>query len=138
MAKQSSYSGMLGDLSRLVAALTANAAELPHLEGVRARLEKTLAEAQEVAKQQAALAASKQEASKQLRRLIGEGNRVAALMRVGIKEHYGPREEKVAEFGLQPFRGRKVKTSPAKPDPQASTPEQPETPTVPAPSNPKP
>ena len=42
------YSGSLGDLGRLVAALTANAAELPHLEGVRVRLEKMLAEAQEV------------------------------------------------------------------------------------------
>jgi len=106
MAKQSSYSGMLGDLSRLVAAMTANAAELPHLEGVRARLEKTLAEAQEVAKQQAALAASKQEASKRLKALLMEGNRMATGVSRLITENYGLRAEKLAEFGLQPFRGR--------------------------------
>ena len=103
------YSGTLGDLGRLVAALTANATELPHLEGVRARLEKTVAEAQELAKQQAALTASKQEASKRLKELLAEGNRMATGVSRLITENYGLRAEKLAEFGLQPFRGRKVK-----------------------------
>jgi hypothetical protein len=66
MAKQKSYSGMLGDLARLSDAMAANAAEIPHLEGIRARLEKAVQEAQEVAKEQAALETGKQEASKRL------------------------------------------------------------------------
>ena len=109
------YSGTLGDLGRLVAALTANAAELPHLEGVRARLEKTVAEAQEMAKQQAALTASKQETSKRLKELLAEGNRMATGVSRLITENYGLRAEKLAEFGLQPFRGRKVKDALKKP-----------------------
>src|SRR4051812_29431901 len=120
MAKQTSYSGMLGDLVRLSAALTANAAELPHLEGVRARLEKMVAEAQEVAKQQAALTASKQEASKRLKELLAEGNRMATGVSRLITENYGLRAEKLAEFGLQPFRGRKVKS--ASPEPETPLP----------------
>ena len=115
-----SQSGTLGDLSRLVAALTANAAELPHLEGVRARLEKMVSEAQEVAKQQAALTASKQEASKRLRELLSEGNRMATGVSRLITENYGLRAEKLAEFGLQPFRGRKVKS--ATPEPETPPP----------------
>jgi chromosome segregation ATPase len=107
----------LGDLSRLVAALTANAAELPHLEGVRARLEKTVAEAQEMAKQQAALTASKQEASKRLKELLTEGNRMATGVSRLITENYGLRAEKLAEFGLQPFRGRSLKSTLKKPSP---------------------
>ena len=111
------YSGTLGDLGRLVAALTANATELPHLEGVRARLEKTVADAQELAKQQAALTASKQEASKRLKELLAEGNRMATGVSRLITENYGLRAEKLAEFGLQPFRGRKVKKAGPEPEP---------------------
>lgn len=123
MAKQSSYSGMLGDLARLSAALSANAAELPHLEGVRARLEKTIADAQEVAKQQAALAASKQEASKRLKTLLTEGNRMATGVSRLLTENYGLRAEKLAEFGLQPFRGRPFRSRKAKtPKPEITPP----------------
>jgi chromosome segregation ATPase len=111
------YSGTLGDLGRLVAALTANAAELPHLEGVRARLEKTVAEAQEMAKQQAALTASKQETSKRLKELLAEGTRMATGVSRLLTENYGLRAEKLAEFGLQPFRGRKVKSATPEPEP---------------------
>ncbi|MFL6259354.1 MAG: hypothetical protein ACJ76Y_06540 [Thermoanaerobaculia bacterium] len=60
------YSGLIGSLARLTTALSANATDLPHLEGVRSRLEKILADAQEAAKQQAALTASKQETTKRL------------------------------------------------------------------------
>jgi DNA-binding protein H-NS len=125
MAKETTYSGMQGDQQRLVTALTANNGELPHLEGARQRLENLLTQAQETAKKQAALTASKQETSKQLRSLVMEGQRVANAVRSMLKEHYGLRAEKLAEFGLQPFRGRarKVKPeAPAIPEPPTSQP----------------
>jgi predicted nuclease with TOPRIM domain len=113
MTKQDkSYSGMIGEVARLTTALAANAADLPHLEGVRGRLEKILAETQEMAKQQAALVASKQEASKKLKALVNEGQRVATGVAKLLKEHYGLKSEKLAEFGMQPFRGRKTKKAP--------------------------
>lgn len=107
--QETTYAGVLGNLGRLTAALGANAADLTHLEGPRARLERILAEAQEIAKQQAALTASKQEASKRLKLLLGEGQRIASGLTKFIKEHYGIRAEKLAEFGMQPYRGRKPK-----------------------------
>jgi chromosome segregation ATPase len=122
MQIEKSYSGMLGGLARLTAALAANSAELPHLEGVRARLEKIVTEAQEVAKQQAALTASKQDSTKQLKSLLTEGQRVATGLQKLLKENYGLRAEKLAEFGLKPFRGRKTKS------------QTPETPGAPSPS----
>jgi hypothetical protein len=103
---------MLGGLARLTAAMAANSADLPHLDGVRGRLEKLLADAQETAKQQAALIASKQEATLRLRTLLTEGQRVATGALKMLQENYGLRAEKLAEFGLQPFRGRKVKAQP--------------------------
>ena len=112
MAIDKSYSGVLGNLGRLTAAMAANAADLPHLDGVRTRLEKLLADAQEAAKQQAALIAGKQEATLRLRTLLVEGQRVATGAQKMLQENYGLRAEKLAEFGLQPFRGRKAKAQP--------------------------
>ena len=112
MAKETTYAGMLGDLSRLTAALAANAAEIPHLEGTRTRLDTMLAAAQATAQQQAALTASKQEMSKKLKSQVVESQRAANGLRKLLKEFYGVRSEKLAEFGLQPFRGRKPKETP--------------------------
>ena len=138
MAKETTYAGVLGDLSRFDAALEANAADLAHLEGTRTRLRTLLGGAQATAKEQAALVANKQEASKRLRSQVTEAQRVASGLRKLVTEHYGLRSEKLAEFGLQPFRGRTRKAKPA--DPQTQTPEEPGTssPVTPtAPLNPK-
>jgi hypothetical protein len=115
MAQETTYAGKLGGLTRLSTALAANATDLTHLEGPRGRLDKILTEAVEVAKQQAALTAGKQEKTKRLQTLITDGERVAEGIRKFLKEHYGLRAEKLAEYGLQPFRGRSRKVSPQKP-----------------------
>jgi len=141
MARET-YSGVLGRLGRLNAALEANAAELAHLEGPRTRLRTLLTDAESVAKEQAALVASKQDFSKRLRSLVSEAQRVESGLNKLITQHYGLRAEKLAEFGLQPFRGRtrnKAKT-PDSAGPQPAT--EPGTTTPPAvtpadPLNPK-
>jgi hypothetical protein len=123
---ETTYAGKLGGLTRLSTALAANSSEIAHLDGPRGRLDQILKEAVEVAKQQAALTASKQEATKRLKTLITDGDRVAEGIRRFLKEHYGLRAEKLAEYGLQPFRGRTRKVSPEKPpetpDPTTPTP----------------
>jgi hypothetical protein len=118
MPRETTNAGKLGYLARFSAALAANATELNHLEGARTRLDKMLGEAQETAKQQAAFVASKQEASKKLKTTLNEAIRLANGISKLVTEHYGVRSEKLAEFGMQPFRGRKVKTE--KPEPPAS------------------
>lgn len=128
MARERTYRGSWGTWQDLLTKLEPSIGELPQLEPFRVKLAAILAQVLGISQQQDAMRASKQEASKQLRKLVIEGNRTAAVMRAAIKEHYGPTEEKVAAFGLQPFRGRKVKPAP----------EQPETPTLPVPSDPKP
>lgn len=121
MARETTYAGKLGGLTRFTKALAANAAELPHLEGARLRLEAMVVEIQETANQQAVLVASKQESSKKLKTMANEAERLASGIRKILTERYGPRSEKLAEFGLQPFRGRKVKAEEAqKPKPPVS------------------
>lgn len=109
MTRETTYAGMLGDVTRLIAALAANSADLPHLEGTRTKLEKLLADTQVTVQQQSALTASKQELSKKLKSQVVEGQRLATALRKLLKENYGVGSEKLAEFGVQPFRGRKLK-----------------------------
>jgi hypothetical protein len=122
MAREKTYSGVLGRLGRLNTALEANAADLAHLEGPRTRLRTLLTDAEGVAKEQAALVASKQDSSKRLRALVIEAQRVESALNKLITQHYGLRAEKLAEFGLQPFRGRTRKAkAPDSAEPQPAT-----------------
>jgi hypothetical protein len=120
MAKETTINGRLGNLRRLFSSLSSNREELPHLEFGRTRLEALLGQSQEAADRQALHAAGKQEATQQLQNLLTEGERLATVMRLAVKQHFGIRSEKLAEFDLQPFRGRTRKTStqPEEPTPQ--------------------
>jgi hypothetical protein len=117
MTKETTNAGKIGFLQRFQGTLEANAAELPHMEGSRLKLGTLMARVMEIDKQQAALKASRQQAAKELKALLVEALRLATVLRLAIKEHYGIRTEKVAEFGIQPFRGRSRKEKPAEPTP---------------------
>jgi hypothetical protein len=125
MSRETTNAGKLGKLTKLSAALSANSADLPNLQGNIAQLATLVTQAQDAAKLQAALRAEKQEASKQLDTAMTEMARLGTVLQLAVKQHYGIRAEKLAEFGLQPFRGRKAVK------------ETPETPPVPAPETSK-
>ena len=111
---------LLGGLQLLNAALEANAEDLPQLEMSRARLGELVMELQRVTHLQASLTAQKQEATERLKSLMVEANSVASLLRKGVTVHYGTRSEKLAEFGMEPYRGRKFRRAPeAEPEPAA-------------------
>lgn len=101
--------------------------EIPHLESSRDKLEGLLGQMGPLITQQADLGAQRQEVSKKIRELLTEARRLGAFLRAGLKQHYGPRSEKLTTFKLQPFRGRKT-----------AKPEEPETPPAPTPTSPDP
>jgi hypothetical protein len=68
------------------------------------------------------LIAKKQDASQRLAKLLRNGQRVATGARKVLKAHYGVDSEKLAEFGVLPFRGRVRKASPEKPTPETPQP----------------
>jgi len=117
MSRERTQSGKFGDWTRISATVRANSAALPHLETSVARLEVLLAQGVDLTKEQAVFRASKQEKTQQLQAVLAEGSRLATLLRNAVKQHYGPTSEKLAEFGLQPFRGRKAKPAP-EPEPE--------------------
>lgn len=120
MSKETTYNGMLGEWQKFLAAVIANP-DLGVMEPWRAKLAGLLAQGVELSQQQAALAASKQEKSKQIQALLAEGNRLVTSMRRMIADQYGIRAEKLTEFGIQPFRGRTRNPSPA-PQPESPAP----------------
>ena len=122
MSTESTSKGKLGDMERLVSSMEANAAELPHLETSRNQLNTLLDEARDASDLQALHTAGKQEASRKLQTALTEGMRLATVIRLAVKHHYGIRSEKLAHFGIQPFRGRprKVKPTPEEPDTPAT------------------
>jgi len=109
MSKETTYAGMLGDWERWATALLADGSAVGHLEVPRAQLESLTVRGKELIQKQSDLTASKQDTSKELRKLIIEGQRLVTVLRVAVRQHYGIDSEKLARFGLQPFRGRRRK-----------------------------
>jgi len=109
--------GKLGGLQQLRDALKTNSGLLQHLETSLTQFDGMVGKAQELTSRQGALTAEKQEATKQLRETLIEAQRLGTVLRLAVKQHFGIRAEKLAEFNLQPFRGRK--TSAPLPSPPA-------------------
>ena len=86
--------------------LTANKVE--HLEPKRVELEEKMIRFKDKSTQHAVLTTSKQEVGKEMQVLFREIETLVAFIRAGVRQHYGKDSEKMIEFGLQPFRGRKT------------------------------
>jgi multidrug efflux pump subunit AcrA (membrane-fusion protein) len=125
MQNETTYSGTLGELERFQTSMEASVSQIPHLEAGRVLLGQKLSQTQDLAKQQAAVTATKQDLSQQLKVAINDARLLATVLRKGVKQHFGSRSEKLAEFGLRPFRGRKSKPAP---QPAPETPPAPQTP----------
>jgi len=106
MARESTLRGKLGEIELLVTALGDNSDDLPQLQASRLALAALLDQARSAFSDQASHTAAKQTASRHLEVSMTEGMRLATVLRGAVKSHYGIRSEKLAEFGIQPFRGR--------------------------------
>jgi hypothetical protein len=105
MAKRKTRNAeFLTEWEQLIATLTVNAAEIPHLEAPRLKLQAFLDDARSLMQDQDQHDAAKQAASQQLEVTMENGKKLATFVRTGIKEHYGNRSVKLVEFGIQPFR----------------------------------
>ena len=106
MAREPQYGVTLNGWERLLLSLEANKNDFPQLETYRALLATALQQVRETSAEQAALIASKQDATQRLQKLIADGRKVATLLRTALRQHYGNRSEKLVEFDLQPLRAR--------------------------------
>ena len=120
-APKSRYADHIKEWEELSASLLASSSEAPQIEIQRAALQRMLEQARELTTRQALFQAQKQEVSKQLGKLMIEGRRLATVLRATVRQHYGITNEKLVQFGLQPFRSRSQKGKPT-PEPEPPSP----------------
>ena len=114
MSREPQYGVTLNGWERLLTSMEANAEDFKTLETYRAKLQSMLDTAREASARQAAMEASKQEATQSLQAVLVEGRKLATFLRGGVKQRYGDRSEKLVEFGLEPLRA-KTKAEPKPP-----------------------
>ena len=106
----------------------ANASDVPTVAVPLAALNKVIEEADKVIVDQGLFQSNKQQASQRLQTLLNQGDKLATVLKTIVKQHYGHDNDKLVEFGIQPFRSRARKNQPTVEPP----------PTTPAPGTPGP
>jgi hypothetical protein len=106
MSKPKSYAETVNGFEELLTALGENSGDLPQLDLPRQRLQTILNQLRAFTTEQAAFTAGRQQATERVYFLLAQGRKLATVLRASVREHYGNRSQKVAEFGLQPLHTR--------------------------------
>jgi hypothetical protein len=114
MDQPSSYADHLSLWQHRLRAMAQNPDDFKDQEGRREKLQSLMDQANAVTHEQSAATAAKQDASRRLDALMAEGRKLAAFLNACVREQYGNNNEKLAEFKLQPFRGRRSKSEKAR------------------------
>lgn len=107
MGTNKEHAVQLAQWESLLTSIAANAADLPQLELARTDLQKKLEEIQALRTLQGVHQAAKQDAVKKIAATIKEGKQLAVFLRTGVRQRFGKESEKLIEFGVPPFRGRR-------------------------------
>jgi hypothetical protein len=121
MMPNKAFADVMTEWEKLVTTVVANKDDLPYIDGYRQQLEVEMVGAKAANVRQSAAQAESQQASRDLDGFLASGSDLANRMRTGIKSKYGIRGEKLKEFGLKVFRGKK-KSPTVKPPPQVEPP----------------
>ena len=91
------------------------AAGQPHIQDPLDKLIAFEEEMDRLTQEQAFHDARKQEVTARMNEVLSEGRIVATVLQAVLKQHFGPRSERLVEFGIKPFRGlnRARKVAPA-------------------------
>jgi hypothetical protein len=122
MPEINSYAGTTDAWERLLVATQENLEQLPSVEPHRSALEKHLQATKTVKARQDSHTAARQEATQELRAMIGQGRELVIRLRGAIRAELGPRSERLVQFGIAPIRKRTRRRKPEEPGPEPSTP----------------
>jgi hypothetical protein len=118
MDRVRSFAETVNGWVELLTALDQNGEELAQLDLPKQRLQTITDQIKAFAAEQAAMTASKQQATQRVEFLLAQGRKLATMLRTSVREHYGNRNQKIAEFGLQPLRTRPGSAATVNPMPQ--------------------
>ena len=98
------YMNKVNGWEKMDTAMTANDAEVAHLGFKLPALREMSKQMRALYAEHAALAASRQAITQQMQKLIDDGDQIFRMLREAVKDHYGKRNEKLVEFGVEPVR----------------------------------
>lgn len=101
--------------------MVANKDDLQSLDAYRQQLEAEVTTAKDANVRQSAALAGSQQATRDLESSLKRGHDLADKLRFGIKSRYGKRSEKLTEFGLKVFRGKRKKSTTGTPPPEGGS-----------------
>ena len=123
MANNNAHADFVTTWETTLTNVKARAAELPDLTAYVTPLEIFLGEAKSLQANQKALTGIKQQETQNLLEVMAKGREAAIRLRAALKAHYGPRSERLVEFGMRPPRKRARTTNPeVKPKPVVPAP----------------
>jgi len=92
---------------QVAAAIRKNQADFAQFGEATSNLEARTVEVSDLHARQSSLRAAKQDVSRNLEQALREGDAVMDLLRTAARVRYGTRSEKLIEFGMLPYRGRR-------------------------------
>ena len=103
------YMNKVNGWEKIDTAMTANDPQVGHLGFKLPTLREKSQRMRTLYAQHAALAAARQTITQDMQRLIDEGDQIFRMLREALKDHYGKRNEKLVEFGVEPLRTATIK-----------------------------
>ncbi len=104
MSEARLYMNKVNGWEKIDTAITTNEPEVEHLVFRLPTLRDKSQRMRSLYAEHAALAASRQAITQEMQKLIEEGDQIFRMLREGLKDHYGKRNEKLVEFGVEPLR----------------------------------
>jgi hypothetical protein len=98
------YMNKVNGWDKMDTAMTSNDKEVAHLGFKLPDLREKSQQMRALYAEHAALAASRQAITQQMQKLIDDGDQIFRMLREAVKDHYGKRNEKLVEFGVEPVR----------------------------------
>jgi hypothetical protein len=103
------YMNKVNGWEKIDTAMTVNDPEVGHLGFKLPTLQEKSRQMHSLYARHAALAATRQTITQDMQRLIEEGDQIFRMLREALKDHYGKRNEKLVEFGVEPLRIATIK-----------------------------
>lgn len=117
MADPRLYMNKVNGWDKMDVAITANGSQLDPLAVKLPELREKGDRLRDLYAEHAALAAARQSITEEMRQVLDEGEQIFRLLREGVRQHYGKRNQKLVEFGVEPLPGRPAtNTTPPPPE----------------------
>ena len=110
--RPSSIADFTNAWQQFVTAMEANASDLQHLEPLRLDLVDVLSQVQTISTEEKARRSERQQSTQKRKEVLARGKDIASRLQAGVKAVYGPKSEKLVEFGTLPFRKRVRRNDP--------------------------